>query len=795
MLSNILQVIRDWALDRFRSLVTSKYKRGEPATLGIQLPDDSHPSPNPQDTQSEPTPEPPREPGMQPDSDPEEVSGSDVVTNDQEPEPPIIRGPRSHPVTKDSPPKPPVREPDAKPPFTVKPELMCGRPKGSILWHLMLAMPDDSQIEAVQQDGGPLWTSDDNRSIPSFRGSISVSDRLGDQVDVPLFNDKPLIFKMRSNWDGNGRRVKAITIGYFIVIVPSHWRRIGHPPVEHGNCLDAGFKAHYFHRNRDSQSNDEPDGFKEWPATLEDSKFMLAGNRIFDDSPRGDLFGGAVPKLLCPPDVVWAQVGSAERDGWPGRNFRPQKEGLVDILNGHQGGFYIRVYDQDNSLIDSGEFRFLENLHEIRINGKLYTDRMFIPPSPTGHTSTAVKFVRSGSAFVRPKLDVDSAHAEVQTDGTIVAAPDRQGDNIQCSLDSGTHSVSITLDLPRVWWQSERANGNTDNWHDQALTMSRREFRERASAGEAILIHMPRRIRSVSAGFGKELPATYSNERTGCKIPLDDFLDYPQIDQHLRHDAELNIRCDGSVLRIIHVAADPPLPVITAFIAEPSIATTGQPVTLSWATRNADCANASISPGIGPVKTNGSMLVSPIQTVAYTLRLTIPDVQAVTRSVTITINPRPPDPLPVITAFVAEPSVAIAGQPVTLSWATRNADCASASISPGIGPVKTNGSMHVNPSETATYVLRLTRPGMQAVTRSVTITISPPFSIESNPHAIVRRSGGGWRSGKGFSLGEFRAAGLHTAPGRNWTRSDKRRRSVHPANVETLRRWTNARSQ
>ena len=68
--------------------------------------------------------------------------------------------------------------------------------------------------------------------------------------------------------------------------------------------------------------------------------------------------------------------------------------------------------------------------------------------------------------------------------------------------------------------------------------------------------------------------------------------------------------------------------------------------------------------------------------------------------------------------------------------------------------------------------------------------VRPPRSAKK-PVAKVLRGGGGWRPGKGFSGGELRAIGLRaTEAARRSIRIDRRRRSKHPANIDTLRRLT-----
>ena len=63
---------------------------------------------------------------------------------------------------------------------------------------------------------------------------------------------------------------------------------------------------------------------------------------------------------------------------------------------------------------------------------------------------------------------------------------------------------------------------------------------------------------------------------------------------------------------------------------------------------------------------------------------------------------------------------------------------------------------------------------------------------ESGFSALVRNARGNWRPGKGFSRSELEAAGLSSAAAaRLGIRVDKRRRNVHPMNVEILEKAKN----
>jgi hypothetical protein len=73
-----------------------------------------------------------------------------------------------------------------------------------------------------------------------------------------------------------------------------------------------------------------------------------------------------------------------------------------------------------------------------------------------------------------------------------------------------------------------------------------------------------------------------------------------------------------------------------------------------------------------------------------------------------------------ILSFVAAPAQIIAGQAVTLTWKTQNADTANIA---GIGNVAVNGSLSVSPIQTTTYTLTA-RNNVNDETSSVTVTVA-----------------------------------------------------------------------
>ena len=163
------------------------------------------------------------------------------------------------------------------------------------------------------------------------------------------------------------------------------------------------------------------------------------------------------------------------------------------------------------------------------------------------------------------------------------------------------------------------------------------------------------------------------------------------------------------------------------------------------------------------------------------------------RSETLSLIRVQADPTPEIRRFRSGEQDVTAGESVVLCWTTRNAERIRVILEPGIGKVEPNGERQITPSETTTLTLRLMAPGMDDVTKRLTVKVHPPRREVLDLTAQVQRAVGGWRNGRGFSHDELRAAGLTASEARHRSiRIDERRRSSHPINVDALGRLTDA---
>ena len=581
---------------------------------------------------------------------------------------------------------------------TFHPELICRRIRASARWEVVLTADEEYPLAVAQLDRAPLDFTDRQCRIPSLNGRLTVSSDDGQEHVIPLFEGQPLIFKLRKNWAGEGRRTSGITNGYFIVIAPNTRQRTGRAPVEADGCADPAFRAHYFHRDA-TASNEGEDGFREWENSAS-ACIELIGQRVFDDSDDGELFVGDPPVLPSAPDLAWARVGEEAANGW-GENFRPQEQALSEVLDGREGRFFLRVYDSEVRMLDSVAFRHLPELKQIHVNGAEYAPNTVLVPSPTGYLLTAVRLVDADGSTLSPVLPV-GARQKLLPSGAIEIPPHPDADRMTCSLGADTCGVSIALDLARIWWRLEDSRADPGAWRDTPLVMTREEFRRHAHAGATISL-LTRRHASVRAGFDDELDLPYhrSIKNDRIAVPLDHFVDHAQIDRRLSVEACFNVAWAGEIVSLIVISADP---------------------------------------------------------------------------------------MPEIVSFTAEPPTVIAGEETVLAWTTRNAGDARVAMVPDAGVLGPDGTCSVRPAQTTRFKLTVAILGVDEISRTVAVAVVSPPTPDDRSAPRVISTARGWRAGRGFSLYELEAAGLTVRKASERSIPiDRRRRTVHRSNVETIR--------
>jgi len=151
-------------------------------------------------------------------------------------------------------------------------------------------------------------------------------------------------------------------------------------------------------------------------------------------------------------------------------------------------------------------------------------------------------------------------------------------------------------------------------------------------------------------------------------------------------------------------------PVITSFVTNNEEITAGETSTLVWTISN-NPTTASIDQGIGVVSANAAITVSPTQTTTYTLSASNVAGSATSKSVTVTVYPKPE-----IDSFTISSTNILQGNTITAQWQTTGATTVVLSGSSGAFPanqfppsnVNADGSYSWTAGEGGLYTIKLT---------------------------------------------------------------------------------------
>ena len=441
--------------------------------------------------------------------------------------------------------KPQRRGPRPRP--SLCPVLECREAPEGWRYNLSVSIPDGLNVRAVLFDGTELDVQNGSCDLPSCSGVLIVRTANGGESEVPLFEEKALVFRADADWS-MGRLARGVGQGHFLVVAPEEWRRIGEAPVEPVAC-GQGFLAHYFHFEEDD-TVDGPVGFRGHELDSVGPGFTLSGVRVFDDSRHGDLFR-TIPGLSCAPGVREVRVGSEGDGSWPGETFDPNEKRLADVLGGRQGRFFVRVYD-DSGLRDSGQFRLLEGLREIRVNGEPYSRRTVLLPKPTGHQEAWVQLLATDQREASPAW------------GVRCLPPEPDYERAVYRLESGFGAVRVEVRPPRVWWRLREAKGEPGGWQDVRLELKRLDFQRLGEEGQCLEVRLPQAIKSVRVGFDsvtrRSYPAALAGEWRSVRTPLRDFRDYAAVARPAARERALHIRFGNVTIRPLRIWDEPPPP-------------------------------------------------------------------------------------------------------------------------------------------------------------------------------------------------------------------------------------------
>jgi hypothetical protein len=211
-----------------------------------------------------------------------------------------------------------------------------------------------------------------------------------------------------------------------------------------------------------------------------------------------------------------------------------------------------------------------------------------------------------------------------------------------------------------------------------------------------------------------------SGWKEAAKLTASDADAYDNFGSALALDGDLlGVGADGSAVNgyfsgAAYAYSLAVLPPEVELRAEPASIAQGGSSLLSWNAQQAE--TCTIEPGIGPVATSGSLVVSPNATTTYRITAKGP-VGAASAQAIVTVLARPP-----VAGLSADPPFIYFGESAKLTWTASDAD--SRVIEPDVGPVSEAGSIPVSPSETTSYKLAVTGAGGSAEALAVVTVIN-----------------------------------------------------------------------
>jgi len=527
-----------------------------------------------------------------------------------------------------------------------KPEIVCWKRQAE--WLLGIEVPDEfgpgSELKVSQNETD--LRHDLNREgcwlLEDVSGKVTVVGQEGVSCEIVLGEASCLVFKLSGPDLGQGRFVKSISAGWYLVVVPENWERhedSGTAPVEPEYAAIEGYRAHFFLLERGLSENVvfiTADSTlhrinTEWP------RFELSGNQYDDGSEDiGPLFLQEPPKIRVSNKRLWEEIRTViVGEEGPGRRkwrmaFTPNPEAQEqappsEIVGRESGWFFFRFYDHNDDLVESLDFRFARGLETIAISN---------PPSPLpvpeGHKSIPVEFQYALDYKVLPSCKAAKSLQIARQEGktTVEIPPDPNLDRTEWEIGprDGT-KTKVTVLVERLWWALSSEDKQPERWQDKSLTLCKDDLA--AASQKAIWLRVPRRrwVEALRVGFEYSKSRRYKlkvNE-TEIAIPLREFGDFGELhttnrELQLMAWVERDDRRAECVLAVL-----PPRPSAVSLHAEAGAAST-HPAWLGLGRKKSAFASAEMRPGNGEITVNGRSLQeyfshSPVRAMRFLHRL------------------------------------------------------------------------------------------------------------------------------------------------------------------------------
>jgi len=396
-----------------------------------------------------------------------------------------------------------------------RPELVCWRQ--GMNWAVGVEVDERSTEDSWNVTGTSILTEDEQRPgrWVLTRPLDGVDLVRGDGEESFSFPGEPFrVFKLVGAQRDRGRHLKSLTRGRFLVVTPLDWERhaesAGHEIVAPEYVMGASYRAHHLEVSDPLAGLvvfDTPGGHVALPA--QSGGFELEGDRLGDAHPEaGPLFRGSPPQLRSVRNIAYTTVVVGEEgpregtSGWRARAadfeaLRPR------IMTRRAGWFFVRLYDANDDLIDSLNFRFSAGLQAIKSDG--------VPPVPAadGHSPARFRLVCGADCEVRS--------ADTPVDGRLLVTRE-QDDSYRIEIpplpdcdetrwtirERNGAEVEICLRVDRLWWSvvDEASASASTEWNDRQLELRAEELA--ATSRRILRVRTPSFAREVRVGLAPD---------------------------------------------------------------------------------------------------------------------------------------------------------------------------------------------------------------------------------------------------------------------------------------------------
>ena len=365
---------------------------------------------------------------------------------------------------------------------------------------------------------------------------VMSSDENGTRLKL---GGKPcLVFKLSGQNGNYGRLMRYPSHGSYLLVAPESWRRhetLSGPAFAAPEPVSlTGYQAHFFDLEKGGDSkiafvtqDNEPVVINTKARGIE-----LVGNRLHDaEEKMGPLFGKEIPIIRALDEQVWKEVSLiiVGEEGLGRGKWRteikpiPEEQELpLQLSQTKIGWYFLRFYNKNHELIDSMDFRFIRELHEIKVQQS--------SPVPLNyeHKPTTVEFLHENECVIRPNdADEQNIAIERKDTKTIVTIPaDSNCDKTRWFVcPKGKSEVPVTILVERLWWEMGDEDHEPSEWSCKLLKITRNDLT--ASSCKALWLRFPktRWTNYVRAGFehikAKQFAVKVAEQTIA--IPLRDF--------------------------------------------------------------------------------------------------------------------------------------------------------------------------------------------------------------------------------------------------------------------------------